>query len=233
MLSKKIKTILLFSVISIFIFSIDVATTNHKTKENNQRFSKEKSGFIEFTKGVREDIYANFAKKDLEIKLESSQKIPKIVDRLVNFGYKVPPASRSIDTIIIHSSYNALGRDPYSVEGVIYEYRIYGVSPHYLIDRNGTIFRLVKDEYIAYHAGKGRMPDGRTNINSFSIGIELINTKNDRPNENQYSSLVKLVKFLKSKYQIKYILGHNEISPQRKTDPWNFNWQKFNELLNK
>jgi N-acetyl-anhydromuramyl-L-alanine amidase AmpD len=233
MLQKIIKTILLFSVISIFAFSVYVAITAHQTKENNQRFSKEESGFIEFTKGVREDIYANFAKKNLEIKLESSQKIPKIVDRLVNFGYKVPAAPRSIDTIIIHSSYDALGRDPYSVEGVIYEYKIYGVSPHYLIDRNGTIFRLVKDENIAYHAGKGIMPDGRTNINSFSIGIELINTKNASPNEAQYSSLVKLIKFLKLKYKIKYILGHNEISPERKTDPWNFDWQKFNEMLNK
>jgi len=253
----------------------------------NQKFKDLKSGFIEFAKGIRRNIYINAAKKDLDafhllyvgyranewmytiakvyneilgIKLESYfpkenvgkyiytdwedlikpkknesstqfQIIPKIVDRLVNWGYEIPSAPRSIDTIIIHSSYDALGTDPYSVEGVIYEYKIYSVSPHYLIDRNGTIFRLVKDEYIAYHAGGGEMPDGRTNINSFSIGIELINTKTIGPNEAQYSSLVELVKFLKSKYQIKYILGHNEISPERKTDPWNFNWQKFNEML--
>jgi|GEM_PF-436536 len=154
-----------------------------------------------------------------------------IIEKLLSWGYEIPLSNRSIDTIIIHSSYDALGTDPYSVDGVIHEYKIYGVSPHYLIDRNGTIFRLIKEENIAYHAGGGKMPDGRTNINSFSIGIELINTKTIGPNEAQYSSLVELVKSLKSKYGIKNILGHNEISPERKTDPWNFDWQKFNEML--
>jgi len=72
---------------------------------------------------------------------------------------------------------------------------------------------------------------GRTNINSFSIGIELINTEIVGPNETQYSSLVGLIKSLESKYRIKSILGHNEISPERKTDPWNFDWQRFNEML--
>lgn len=154
-----------------------------------------------------------------------------IIDKFVSWGYEISLSDRSINTIIIHSSYDALGNDPYSVDGVIYEYKIYGVSPHYLIDRNGTIFRLVKEENIAYHAGGGEMPDGRTNINSFSIGIELINTKTIGPNETQYSSLVELVKSLKLKYEIKNILGHSKISPERKTDPWNFNWQEFNEML--
>jgi hypothetical protein len=102
--------------------------------------------------------------------LIQSKRIPKIIDRLVNWGYKIPPTPRFIDTIIIHSSYDALGIDPYGVEGVIHEYKIYGISPHYLIDRKGNIFRLVKEENIAYHAGKGKMPDGRTNINAFSNG---------------------------------------------------------------
>jgi N-acetyl-anhydromuramyl-L-alanine amidase AmpD len=154
-----------------------------------------------------------------------------IVDKFISWGYKMPPSNRSIDTIIIHSSYDALGTNPYSVEGVIYEYKIYGVTPHYLIDRNGTIFRLVKEENIAYHAGKSKMPDGRENVNNFSIGIELIYKKDEQPNEIQYISLCNLVKYLKSKYKIKYLLGHNHIAPDRKTDPWNFDWQKFNEML--
>jgi len=173
-------------------------------------------------------------------KTEKTNKSPEIVaqnnhlniiEKLLNWGHEIPSSNRSIDTIIIHSSYNALSTNPFSVDGVIYEYKIYGVSPHYLIDREGTIFRLVKEENIAYHAGGGKMPDGRTNINNFSIGIEIINTKTVGPNEVQYSSLVRLVKSLKSKYEIKNILGHNEVSPERKTDPWNFDWQKFNVML--
>lgn len=160
-------------------------------------------------------------------------KNPPIIDRILEWGHKAPSTPRLIDTIIIHSSYDALGENPYSVDGVIYEYKLYKVAPHYLIDRRGVIYRLVEDENIAYHAGKGKMPDGRTNINDFSIGIELINTKTGSPNEIQYQSLVQLVKYLQQKYIVPLIniLGHNQIAPERKTDPWNFDWQKFNEML--
>lgn len=154
-----------------------------------------------------------------------------VINKIVSWGHEIPSSPRSIDTIIIHSSYNTLGDDPYSVNGVIQQYKTYGVSSHYLIDRNGTIYRLVEEKNIAYHAGKSKMPDGRTNINNFSMGITLINTKSVGPNEVQYTSLLKLVRFLKWQYEIKNILGHNQIAPDRKTDPWNFNWQKFNEML--
>ena len=154
-----------------------------------------------------------------------------VVDKIITWGYYVPSQTRIIDTVIIHSSYDALGTDPYSVDGVIYEYKLYNVSAHYLIDRNGTIFKLVEDKNIAYHAGSGKMPDDRININNFSIGIELLYHENEMPNEIQYQRLVRLIKNLKLKYKINYILGHKDIAPSRKTDPWNFNWQKFNEML--
>ncbi len=156
---------------------------------------------------------------------------PDIINKFLNWGHLIPSIPRLIDTIIIHSSYDALGKDPYNVEGVINEYKLYGVSPHYLIDRDGNIYRLVEEKNIAYHAGVSKMPDGRTNINNFSIGIEVLYHENETPNEIQYEKLVKLVQNLKSQYKIKYILGHNDVAPSRKTDPWNFDWQKFNEML--
>ena len=48
------------------------------------------------------------------------------------------------------------------------------VSCHYLINRNGKIFRLVKDRNIAWHAGKSCWFKYR-NLNKNSIGIELVN----------------------------------------------------------
>ena len=139
--------------------------------------------------------------------------------------------NRFIDTIIIHTSCDPLGIDPYSVEGIIEEYRIYGVSAHYLINCQGNIFRLVKEKDIAYHAGQGIMPDGRTAINNFSIGIGLINLKNGELNEIQHDQLVELIKSINFRFEIKNILGHNQIASERKTDPWNFDWLKFNEKL--
>ena len=118
-----------------------------------------------------------------------------------------------------------MSADSFSIDAILQEYRNIGVSPHYIINRVGTIYRLVADKDIAYHAGKSRLPDGKKDVNAVSIGIEIINTREDSPTEAQYISLANLVKCLKSKFPIKYVLGHSDIAPGRKTDPWNFDWK--------
>ena len=115
---------------------------------------------------VGEYIYINFNKSSANV-LDDI----KIIDRLIDWGHYTSTKVRAIDTIIIHSSYNALGKNIYSVDGVIYEYKLYTAGPHYLIARDGAIYRLVQEKDIGYHAGASKMPDGRTNINDFSIGI--------------------------------------------------------------
>ena len=155
----------------------------------------------------------------------------KIVNNVVDWGQRRVDHPRRIEAIIIHSSYNALGPDSFSVKGILREYKEAGVSPHYIIDRAGTIYRLVPDKNIAYQAGKSRLPDGKTDVNSVSIGIEIVNTIHDSPTEQQYVSLAKLVRCLEGKYPVRYVLGHKDIAPGRKTDPWNFDWAKFHAML--
>jgi hypothetical protein len=151
----------------------------------------------------------------------------KIINRLVSWGF-TPSAERLIDTIIIHSSYNAVGSDPHSVDDIINkEYKPNGVSPHYIIGRDGTIYRLVEDKNIAYHAGESKLSDGRTNVNNFSIGIEVVETKSESPSAAEYAALKNLISYLKGKYNIKHVLGHSDIAPGRKDDPWNFDWKKI------
>ncbi|MFA4817667.1 MAG: N-acetylmuramoyl-L-alanine amidase [Parcubacteria group bacterium] len=151
-----------------------------------------------------------------------------IINRLVGWGYE-KASGRKIDTIIIHSTYNALGGDQFSLEKILDIYKSYGVAPHYIIDRGGKIYRLVADENIAYHAGESKTPDGRMGVNNFSIGIEVINSKTEKPTDKQYTALNDLLRYLRSKYTIKYVLGHNQIAPGRKDDPWNFVWDKIKE----
>ena len=158
-------------------------------------------------------------------KKETTNNPLKVANKIVSWGFTKVNNNRSVDTIIIHSSYDASGSNPYSVNGLIQEYKDYGVAPHYLIDRAGTIYRLVDEQNIAYHAGEGQTPDGRTGINNFSIGIELMNTKTDKFTNEQYAALNKLIRDIKSRYKIKYVLGHNQIAPGRKDDPWNFDWK--------
>lgn len=149
-----------------------------------------------------------------------------IIDRKVDFGFGVPKEKRTIDTIVLHSSYNSTGGDPYSVDKVIAIWKSYEVAPHYMIDRKGNIYRLVDDADIAYHAGVSKMPDGRMNVNDFSIGIEILNTKDDTYTDAEYDAVNALIAYLRGKYSIKQVVGHADIAPGRKDDPWHFNWKR-------
>ena len=48
------------------------------------------------------------------------------------------------------------------------------VSSHFLIDEDGGIYRLVEDKYRVWHAGRSFWR-GEEDINSYSLGIELVN----------------------------------------------------------
>lgn len=152
----------------------------------------------------------------------------KIINKTVNFGMRTSQL-RNIDVVIIHSVYNNSGGDKYDVDLVIKQFSHYGVSSHYVIGRDGTIYQLVKEKNVSFHAGKSSLPDGRQGVNSCSIGIEIITSKDslDSPTEKQLKSLTCLVKDIKSRYKIKYVLRHSDIAPGRKTDPWNMNWEDF------
>ena len=107
------------------------------------------------------------------------------------------------------------------------------VSAHYLINRRGFITQMVKDEKIAWHAGKSKWKNFK-NLNKNSIGIELVNKGHKFGYQNftqiQIRNLLKLCKYLKKKYRIKKenFLGHSDIAPLRKKDPGEkFPWQKL------
>ena len=120
------------------------------------------------------------------------------------------------------------------------------VSSHYFIKKNGEILTLVPDLYPAWHAGISCWKNFKF-INKHSIGIEISNPGHDYNYSNftfkQIKSIIKLSKFLIKKYKInsKQILGHSDISPDRKKDPgekfpWHFlasknigYWHKLNK----
>ena len=74
------------------------------------------------------------------------------------------------------------------------------VSCHYLINRNGKIFQMVKEKNIAWHAGKSKWKKFNK-INENSIGIELVNKGHQFGYQNfskfQIKSLIWLCKKLK------------------------------------
>jgi N-acetylmuramoyl-L-alanine amidase len=114
------------------------------------------------------------------------------------------------------------------------------VSSHYLVrDDPVKIYRLVDESRRAFHAGTSSWK-GRSNLNSASIGIEIVNAGN-RPTEDgtvvwhpypdaQIDAVVRLVRWIVDRHQIppQNILGHSDIAPLRKVDPGPmFPWRRL------
>lgn len=140
---------------------------------------------------------------------------------------------QSIDTVVIHTMYNPESERPYDPQACKQILDQYEVSTHYLVDRAGIIWQLVPENRRAWHAGISQMPspDGRSGVNSFSVGIECVANETDGLTEVQYQSLAALVASISERLPIANIVGHKDIAPERKTDPWGFDWAKFQANL--
>jgi len=166
----------------------------------------------------------------LNITLVSGENEFLLIDKTVKFGMKTAE-NRKVTAIIIHSTFNNSGGKKYDIDLIIKQFSRYGVSAHYIVGRDGEIYSLVNEKNVAFHAGKSQLPNGQTNLNSCTIGIELMTSFDEAPTEVQIKVLTLLVNDIKKRYKIEYILRHSDIAPNRKTDPWNMNWEVFLEGL--
>jgi N-acetylmuramoyl-L-alanine amidase len=105
------------------------------------------------------------------------------------------------------------------------------VSCHYLVDEDGAIYRLVDESKRAWHAGKSRWR-GITDVNSASIGIELVNPGHEfgyRPfADAQMEALIPLLAAIMERHGIapENVVGHSDVAPARKDDPGElFDWE--------
>lgn len=103
------------------------------------------------------------------------------------------------------------------------------VSAHWLIDADGTTEALVPEDRRAWHAGAGSW-QGRADVNSHSIGIELANP-GDRPFPHpQMSALEALLAAIMSRWAIPphRVIAHSDMAPDRKVDPGpRFDWERL------
>ncbi len=93
-----------------------------------------------------------------------------------------------------------------------------GASPlnasiHFLVDRDGTIYRLMPETLMARHV---------IGLNWCALGIENVGDGNKFPlTEAQLKSNILLVKYLKKKYaSIEYLIGHLEYTSFQNTPLW-------------
>jgi N-acetylmuramoyl-L-alanine amidase len=98
------------------------------------------------------------------------------------------------------------------------------VSAHYLVAEDGQIVRMVGEDKRAWHAGKSFWR-GVTDVNSASIGIEIVNPGHHHGYRNfpdaQIESVLQLTKQIVTRHKITRgnVVGHSDVAPARKEDP--------------
>ncbi len=86
------------------------------------------------------------------------------------------------------------------------------VSAHFVVDRDGTIYRMLPDTVLARHC---------IGLNYCAIGIENIGDGKDFPlTDAQLASNIALVKDLHKKHPIEYLIGHHEYQRFRNHELW-------------
>ena len=131
-----------------------------------------------------------------------------------------------IDMLVLHC-------ESYPVQKALDVFTKRKVSSHYIIDEDGEVWQLVGESHRAWHAGVSSW-QGKTDINSRSIGIELVSPTLGQKNypAKQREALIELVQKLVKKYKIKpqNIVGHSDVAPTRKADPGKcFLWKELAE----
>lgn len=103
------------------------------------------------------------------------------------------------------------------------------VSAHWLLLEDGTAEALVAEDRRAWHAGAGSWR-GRGDVNSHSIGIEIVNP-GDRPfPAAQMAGLERLLPGIMDRWNIgpEGVIGHSDMAPGRKIDPGpRFDWRRL------
>ena len=133
---------------------------------------------------------------------------------------KAPREGSTVDTIIIHYTGSM------STEGTLqwFSNNDAKVSAHYVISRTGKVFQYENWRTTLWHAGKSEW-NGRSSLNRTSIGIELVGTYHSGFELKQMASLWGVLRDIYRELPIKYVLGHEQVSPGRKTDPGpSFDW---------
>lgn len=182
--------------------------------------------------------------------------LPVVEDLLPVEEYS-DPRQEAITHIVVHfmSAVRDHPENPYDWPANRQIFLDAGVSSHYVIERDGTIRRLIPEERVAWHAGKGSwLGDERytDRMNQYSVGIELLGIGTGEemaaymtpeeyaqlPQEllgftdEQYASLQALIGDIRRRhpgiaYDREHILGHDEYA-SRKSDPGAlFDWSRL------
>jgi len=123
------------------------------------------------------------------------QDTPEITPKMVVLHWTAIPSLKKSFEAFNRSALPNWRPDLVNVSGL-------NVSSHFLVDQDGTIYRLMSETTMARHT---------IGLNHCAIGIENVGGTEGMPlTKQQLKSNIYLVKYLASKYDIDYVIGHQE-----------------------
>ncbi len=159
------------------------------------------------------------------------------------------PAGVDLDTIVLHSTAGR-ERPDNSVANAVSTLRSKGYAYHYLIARDGTIYKGCASMRMCSHAGSSYGPQEQAagvsmkqypynssnvskkrvhhfeagcSVNRYSIGISFVNMNDGSESytDAQIEACQTLITVLAGSLPtIRYVTTHYEVSPKRKSDPF-------------
>ncbi|PRX42867.1 peptidoglycan recognition protein family protein [Salegentibacter salegens] len=167
-------------IFTIFLFSCKSADISEEIIDRPIIFNEERKQLsLDYLK----------ARYDLE------QSAPEIIPKMIVLHWTAIPD--------LESSFRAF--NPVKLPGAredIQEGGALNVSAHFLVDRDGIIYRLMPETTMARHV---------IGLNHAAIGVENVGgTKTTPLTKAQLKANIDLVKYLSEKYNIEYLLGHYE-----------------------
>lgn len=123
------------------------------------------------------------------------QKEPNIVPKMIVLHWTVLPTFEKSFNAFNASTLPQWRPDIENVSGL-------NVSSQFMVDRDGTIYRLMPETTMARHV---------IGLNHCAIGIENVGGTEELPlTDKQLKSNIWLVRYLATKYDIDYVIGHYE-----------------------
>lgn len=139
----------------------------------------------------------------------------KIIPKLLQWHNK-RPKNAIVNTIVLHAT------DGASALSSIAWQAISRTSYHYIIERDGTVYKCTPISLRAWHAGVSFGPQGN-DVNNYSVGICFANfeSKGESLTAVQIAACAELIEEIQlaTNNQFKWVTRHKTIAPTRKTDP--------------
>jgi N-acetylmuramoyl-L-alanine amidase len=136
------------------------------------------------------------------------------------------PADEPVDILVLH--YTGMQSGAAAIERLCDPAA--RVSSHYVVEEDGTVWRLVAEERRAWHAGLSFWR-GHQGLNGRSIGVEIVNPGHEWGYRSFPSAQMAAVRDLcagilaRHPIPARNVVAHSDIAPDRKQDPGElFDW---------